>query len=137
MLSIPFQRYYVLHSPEVVRAIEHRSYKNAITSNLVDFGIDFTGLSRRSQQAIHQSYTNGHSNFTHHIRKQLLNSVSLEQSTHDAVSLVPSNLFGIFEERAHEGLLRLIQDTMILVMTEVVYGLENPFREPSTRKSWV
>ena len=135
-LRMPFQRFYVVHAPELIQIIQSKANATTFIPNLLDFGMLFSGLNRESQRTLRNAFGVNGNAFTTSVHKYLLCGSSLEAATMAAVDRLSASLPNNLEEGREEGLLELIRHELTLALTGAIYGPENPYDDPEIEASW-
>lgn len=133
---MPFQRLYVVHTPNLIRAIQSKANAATFVPNLLDFGMLFSGLNRDSQKILRKAFKSEGNGFTTSVHKYLLSGLSLNTATRSAVDRLSASLPNDLWNGREYGLLGLVQHQLTLAMTGAIYGPENPYDDPYIEASW-
>jgi hypothetical protein len=117
---MPFQRLYVVHTPDLIQIIQSKANAAIFIPNLLDFGMLFSGMNKESEQTLRKVFNVKGNGFTMSVHKFLLSGPSLS---------VPINL-------ASGGLVEQVRHELTLCMTGAIYGPENPYDDPQVEASW-
>jgi hypothetical protein len=130
---MPFQRLYVVHTPDLIQIIQSKANAATFIPNLLDFGMLFSGMNKESEQTLRKVFGVKGNGFTMSVHKYLLSGSSLNAATKAAVdklsASLPNNL-------ASGGLVEQIRHELTLCMTGAIYGPENPYDDPQVESSW-
>ncbi|KAH3913975.1 hypothetical protein HBH56_096770 [Parastagonospora nodorum] len=135
-LRMPFQRLYVVHTSDLIQAIQSKANATTFIPNLLDFGMLFSGMNKRSQGILAKAFGVNGNAFTMSVHKHLLSGPSLRIATSTAVDRLSASLPNNFTERGGEGLLELVRHELTLALTGAIYGPENPYDDPAIEASW-
>jgi hypothetical protein len=135
-LRMPFQRLYVVHTSDLIQAIHSKANATTFIPNLLDFGMLFSGMNKKSQGILAKAFGINGNAFTMSVHKHLLSGPSLRIATSTAVDRLSASLPNNFTERGGEGLLELVRHELTLALTGAIYGPENPYDDPAIEASW-
>lgn len=133
---MPFQRLYVVHTLDLIHAIQSKANATTFIPNLLDFGMLFSGMNKESQGILARAFGVNGNAFTMSVHKYLLSGPSLKMATSTAADRLSASLPNNFAERSGEGLLELVRHELTLAMTGAIYGPENPYDDPAIEASW-
>jgi hypothetical protein len=133
---MPFQRLYVVHTPDLIRMIQSKANASTYIPNLLDFGMLFSGLNNESQRILSRAFGLQGNAFTTSVHKYLLSGPSLTAVTSTAIDRLSASLPNTLAENKETGLLALVRHEMILALTGAIYGPENPYENPEIESSW-
>jgi hypothetical protein len=108
----------------------------SFVSNLLDFGILYSGVTKRSENLLREAYRDNGNSFTAIVHKTLLSKVSLMSITSDAVNILNKDLENTISQRSRGGLLDIIRHQLTLAMTGAIYGPNNPYKDSSVEAVW-
>ena len=135
-LRMPFQRLYVVYTPNLIRTIQTKANAATFVPNLLDFGMIFCGLNKNSQKILQKTFHSEGNGFTTSVHKYLLSGPSLNAATRSAVDKLSAGLPNDLWNGREDGLLALVQHQLTLAMTGAIYGPENPYDDPDIEASW-
>ncbi|RMZ68720.1 cytochrome P450 [Pyrenophora seminiperda CCB06] len=135
-LRMPFQRLYVVYTPNLIRTIQSKVNATIFVPNLLDFGMLFSGLNKDSQKILRKGFNVQGNGFTKSVHKYLLSGLSLNAATRSAVDRLSASLPNDLWDGREDGLLELVQHQLTLAMTGAIYGPENPYDDPNIEASW-
>ena len=104
--------------------------------NLLDFGMLFSGLNKRSQKVLASTFSEKGNTFTISIHKYLISGPSLVAVTTTAVNKLSVSLPNSVSADAQQGLMRLVRHELTRALTGAIYGPENPYDDPQIETSW-
>ncbi|KAI8931607.1 hypothetical protein NX059_011261 [Plenodomus lindquistii] len=105
-------------------------------SNLLEFGMIFSGLHRDSQDSLRKAFRLEGNGFTMSVHKYLLSGPSLHNATKTAIDRMSASIPNSFILDRQDGLLNLLGHELTLALTGAIYGPENPFDDPEIEASW-
>jgi hypothetical protein len=100
---VPFQRLYIINAPHIIQSVECRANRVSFVSNLLDFGILYSGVTKRSENLLREAYRHSGNSFTAIVHKTLLSKVSLMSITSDAVNILNKDLANTISQRSRGG----------------------------------
>lgn len=133
---MPFQRLYVVHAPQLIQAIQSKANAASFIPNLLEFGMLFSGLNKKSQRTLRKAFNSKGNGFTTSVQKHLLSGPSLNAATKAAVDRLSVSLPNNFREDRPKWLMELIRHELTLALTGAIYGPENPYDDPLIEASW-
>jgi hypothetical protein len=133
---MPFQRLYVVHTPNLVQVIQSKANAATFIPNLLDFGMLFSGMNNESQKILTKAFGANGNAFTMSVHKYLLSGPSLRAVTIAAIDKLSASLPNNFAQNNAEGLLELVRHELTLALTGAIYGPENPYDDPEVEGSW-
>jgi hypothetical protein len=133
---MPFQRLYVVHTPNLIQAIQSKANAATFIPNLLDFGMLFSGMNKQSHSILTKAFEANGNAFTMSVHKYLLSGPSLRAVTTTAVDKLSASLPNNFAKNDGEGLLESVRHELTLALTGAIYGPENPYDDPETEASW-
>lgn len=134
-LRMPFQRLYVVHAPHLIHAIQSKANVRTFVPNLLDFGMLFSGLNKKSQATLRKAFGTHGNGFTMSVHKYLLSGDSLKIATQAAIDRLRGGLSNRVDE-VKGGLQEIVRHELTLAMTGAIYGPENPYDDPEVEESW-
>lgn len=134
-LRMPFQRLYVVHTPNLIQIIQNKANAQTLVPNLLDFGMLFSGLNTESRDILRKAFGTHGNGFTLSVHKYLLAGDSLRTATRAAVDRLTSGLPNNINE-VRGGLQEIVRRELMLAMTGAIYGPENPYDDPLIEESW-
>ncbi|KAE8824005.1 hypothetical protein PTNB73_08963 [Pyrenophora teres f. teres] len=135
-LRMPFQRLYVVYTPNLIRTIQSKANASIFVPDLLDFGMLFSGLNKNSQKMLRKAFKSEGNGFTTSVHKYLLSGPSLNAATRSAVDRLSASLPNDFFDGREDGLMYLVQHQLTLAMTGAIYGPENPYDDPDIETCW-
>ncbi|ORY10234.1 cytochrome P450 [Clohesyomyces aquaticus] len=135
-LRMPFQRFYVVHTRQLIQIIQSKAHATTYVPNLLDFGMLFSGLDSRSKSVLGKTFSAHGNAFTMGVHKYLLSGPTLETATRAAVAKLAASLPNGFATNGGAPLLGSVRHELALALTDAVYGPENPYNDPEIEASW-
>ncbi|KAF2030421.1 cytochrome P450 [Setomelanomma holmii] len=123
---MPFQRLYVLHTPELIQIIQSKANATTFVPNLLDFGMLFSGLNAESQSILRKAFGKHGNAFTMSVHKYLLSGPSLNTATRTAMDRLSASLPNSFADNRKGAMLGTLRHELTLALTGAIYGPENP-----------
>jgi hypothetical protein len=133
---MPFQRLYVVHTPDLIKIIQSKANKSTYIPNLLEFGMLFSGINKESQKILSKAFGLGGNAFTMSVHKYLAAGPSLTAVTSMAVDKLSASLPNNLTETSGSGLLELVRHELTLALTSAIYGPGNPYEDPKIESSW-
>lgn len=137
-LRVPLQRLYIVNAPDLIQIIQAKTNVSTFISNLLDFGLLFSGVDKKSETLLRNRFADKGNTFTASIRKYLGQESALEVASRHALDQLSASISNSFllSSRSEIPLLRTVQHDLLLAFTGAVYGPENPYSDPEIEKSW-
>lgn len=133
---MPFQRVYVVNTPNIIQVIQAKANASLFVPNLLDFGILFSGLNNDSRKIMKRAvYAEGNV-FTSGVHKYLLTGRTLHAASRTAIAKLAAEVPRNVDTGAPTGLLEVIRHSLMSALTGAVYGPANPYNDPIVEKSW-
>ena len=132
---MPFQRLYVVHAPHLIQIIQSKTNAQTFVPNLLDFGMLFSGLNKKSQTTLRKAFGLHGNGFTMSVHKYLLSGTSLKIATKAAIDRLTTSLSNNLND-VRGGLQEIVRHELTLAMTGAIYGPENPYDNPIIEDSW-
>ena len=132
------QRIYVITAPDLIRTIQLKTNLTTFVSNLLDFGLLFSGVNNESRELINEKYAKQGNAFTMSVHKFLTQGPALQVASRTAVDKLATNIPNSFSlaESNEVPLLDTIRHELMLALTGAIYGPENPYNDPDVEASW-
>lgn len=96
----------------------------------------FSGLNKRSQKVLANTFSEKGNAFTMSVHKYLLSGPSLVAVTTTAVNKLSASLPNSVSANVQQGLMELVRHELTLALTGAIYGPENPYDDPQIETSW-
>ncbi|KAF9729928.1 25-hydroxycholesterol 7-alpha-hydroxylase 1 [Paraphaeosphaeria minitans] len=136
-LRMPFQRIYVINAPQLIQVVQNKSNLATFVPTLLDFGMLFSGLSRRSKDTLTKAYGSHGNGFTKSVHKHLASGSDLHAATRTAVEKLTVGIRYSFVDQEQVGLYETLRHQLCQALTGAIYGAENPHDDPAVEASWL
>ncbi|KAL5382949.1 hypothetical protein DPSP01_006218 [Paraphaeosphaeria sporulosa] len=136
-LRMPFQRIYVINSPQLIQVVQNKSNLGTFVPTLLDFGMLFSGLSRMSKDTLTKAYGAHGNGFTRSVHKYLAAGSDLHAATRTAIEKLTVGIRCSFVGQEQVGLYEMLRHQLCQALTGAIYGAENPYDDPVIEASWL
>jgi hypothetical protein len=131
---MPLQRLYVVHTPDLIQAIQSKANAAVFVPNLLDFGMLFSGLNQDSQRILRNDFGVHGNGFTMSVHKYLISGPSLNAATRTAVDRLSVSISNNLAGNSGE-LLESVRHELTLSLTGAIYGPESLYDDPQVEAS--
>ncbi|KAJ4299037.1 hypothetical protein N0V90_004281 [Kalmusia sp. IMI 367209] len=135
-LRMPFQRIYVVSAPQLIQAVQNKVNATTFVPTLLDFGMLFSGLSRKSQETLRQAYGIHGNGFTKSVHRHLSSGSTLQAATRTAIDKLSASVPNNLATPDQVGLFEALRHQLTIALTGAIYGPENPYDDPDIEASW-
>lgn len=134
---MPFQRIYVINAPQLIQAVQSKMNLTTFVPNLLDFGMLFSGLNKKSKATLVKAYGVHGNGFTQSVHKHLSSGSDLQAATRTAIDKLTASVRNNLASEDQVGLLEALRHQLTLALTGAIYGPENPYDDPAIEASWL
>lgn len=136
-LRMPFQRIYVIYAPQLIQMVQKKNNASTFVPTLLDFGMLFSGLNRKSKDTLTKAYGAHGNGFTKSVHKYLAAGADLQAATRTAVEKLTTGIVRGFIGQEPVGLYETLRHQLCQALTGAIYGAENPYDDPAIEASWL
>ena len=134
---MPFQKIYVINASNLIQEVQNKVNLTTYVPNLLDFGMLFSGLNRKSKATLTRAYGVHGNGFTKSVHKHLTSGSDLQAATRTAVDKLAVSIPNNFTAKRQVGLYEALRHQLTLATTGAIYGPENPYDDPAVEQSWL